>query len=186
MFTYSALAGTATRAAVAKAIIASSPRSKIVATHEVNLTNVQNDVQNATVAMVTAHPNLNAIYNVTDTFLPYVLAGLKQAGKSNVLVFTQDGNNFGNQAIKDGTVVSDTNTPFIFNGWMVADVLYRHFAGVSLNSNPFGLQGPIFRTSLLLVTKSNVDQVTDSSGNFNNNALYPDFEQKFKASWGLG
>jgi ABC-type sugar transport system substrate-binding protein len=187
LFKWQGLTGVRKRTTVAQAALGFFPDVKIVATHEINIADMINDVQKATAAMLTAHPKITGIFFPFDTGLPGLFAGLKQVRKSGqVRVVSMDGLPIGLKAVKDGSLVGNAGIPFDFQGWQVVDLLHRHFAKTSLRSNPFGLDGPVFSTDTIPITRANVAKVTAKNGTLNNNLLYPNYKSVFRRAWSAG
>jgi ABC-type sugar transport system substrate-binding protein len=76
------------RGTIAKDIIALYPNVKIVATHPIDQKNLVADTQKAVTDILTAHPNLKAIWTVADVTLGATVRVIQAAGKSNQIFVT--------------------------------------------------------------------------------------------------
>jgi ABC-type sugar transport system substrate-binding protein len=129
-FTNNAVYGFKARQAAFDAVLSLYPGIHIVATHELDLTNLGPDAQSATVAMLQAHPSIKAIWVMADpAFIP-ALDGVRQAGhdsKTFVMGWTAYPP-YGKALVNDPAAGALPHAYSENTGWVAMDQLASHFA----------------------------------------------------------
>jgi ribose transport system substrate-binding protein len=166
------LAAAGTKAEIQK-LCGSSCKSQFV---NLDLSQLVTEAQQQAQQVLRRDPSINVMYPQFDGAVPYVIAGLKQAGdQSKVKLISADGTPQSIAYIRSGTSpqLADWSLPPAgFVGWDAMDQILRGMAGIAPASGVLPIQ--------LLDTSNIGTPGTNLFPNFNN------YQSKFEQLWGLG
>jgi ABC-type sugar transport system substrate-binding protein len=155
MFTSGAFFFGSTRDKKFTAGIAGDPKFKVVATHATDYTNAQADTTKAMNDILSANPNLNAVWADSSNQIPPIATVLKQkglCGKVKVVGFYDDLANL--QAVRDGCVTAILTASIEAQSWTAVDLM----AGKLLANKPLPATVPTTypfdTTTITVVTKT--------------------------------
>ena len=125
------------------------------------------------------NPEINYITMPFDTINPFVIQGVRQAGKTGKVKLVGIGADPPSiQAIKSGEQIMSLGTPAEWMGWDAVDGLVRTFAGVDVPPLQKGSGTETnYSVPLRYITKDNLPGPEGWQGDF-------DYQSEFKEVWG--
>ena len=157
-------------------VIAQCPGCKIVASQDIPAAQEQTLAPTDTVAMLRSNPSINYMFVPFDSRVPYVVEGVRQAGKPNVQIASEQPGSSSIKALTapQPTLDAATQSSEIWAGWAAFDQLLREIAHQPLVYHPL---------PLILTTRANA-KVPTYIPLSTTNAI--DFPAHFKKLWGVG
>lgn len=160
-----------------KSVLSTCSGCSIVATQDVEPTSWPTSLASTTVNMIRANPQLNVIAPMADSMLPFVVAGVKQAGAAGrVKILSGDGEPVAVQYLLTpaNSVIGDPGGSVPWLGWLAVDDSLRAMMGLSHGNETLPMR------TVLPSTVAGQKTITWTS-------LYGDsYISGFKKLWGLG
>lgn len=79
---------------------------------------------------VSANPEITYIIAPVGAFSPFILQGLRSAGRDDIRILGFEGNAIGFDLIESGEMWAELATPADFHAWLAIDIAGRHLAGL--------------------------------------------------------
>ena len=159
-----------------QSVIAQCPGCKIVASQDIPAAKEQSLAPSDTVAMLRANPSINYMFVPFDSRVPYVIQGVREAGKPNVQIASEQPGQSSINALTapPPTLNAAVQSSEIWAGWAAFDQVLREMAHQPLVFHPL---------PLILTTKANAKVPTYIPLSKTNAIDYP---TEFKKLWGVG
>jgi ribose transport system substrate-binding protein len=159
-----------------ESVLAQCPGCKIVARQDIPAAQEQTLAPTDTVAMLRANPSINYMFVPFDSRVPYVIEGVREAGKPNVQIASEQPGTASINALTahQPTLDATVQSSEIWAGWATFDQLLREMAHQPLVYHPL---------PLILTTKANAKVPTYVPLSKTNAIDYP---TEFKKLWGVG
>jgi ribose transport system substrate-binding protein len=182
LFEAPVLASLYQRARMLEVMLEEYPNIKIVARHEVDFGNAVEDIRKATLDIVGANPDIDAIYTLGDFMIPSVVSALKEMGKSIPIVSAQSGSPSVLSAIAAGDVAAVVDPRLDATSWIAVDVWLDLWA-YKIPGNDLSWQKHQAFFEYKLITKDNVDPAYEMRPGYSIQKPVTDFVAYFKAKW---
>ncbi len=165
---------------------------EIVARHEVDFANPNEDIRSAVLSIVTANPDIDVIYTLGDFMIPAAVSALDELGVTGTevkIVSAQSGSPSVLSLIEAGKVAAVVDPRLDASGWIAVDIWLDHLArGNEMNDVDWHQYNHFFEYKL--ITADNIDPDYEMRPGYVVETPVTGFVEFFTAKWtaeyGLG